>query len=198
MKKIILFALASLFVMTAAQAQSEETLFNKGRLRLTGAWFSATHQFAYHNEDFAQLRGGYGGFEFNNTVLVGWGRFNYRDIIELPDINAEYEMKFNGFNLGFTPNSGRVLHPRMNFLAGRGKVRLDDGLSDGVFVFQPSAGVEVNIFRFFRLGFEGGYRFVGDSDLPGVTGGDLQTPFMQIDLKFGWSWGGDNDRWDRW
>jgi opacity protein-like surface antigen len=189
MKKLILLALATLFVMTAAQAQEEETLLSNGQFRLTGFWFSATHQFAYHQEDFAMLRGGYGGFEFNRQLLVGWGRFNYRDIVQLPDLQTEYEMKFNGFNLGFTPQSYKAIHPRLNFLAGGGRIRLDDGNSDRVFVFQPSAGMELNVFRWFRLGLEGGYRFVSDNDFPGIDGSDFGAPFAQIDLKFGWSWG---------
>jgi len=189
MKKLIFLALASLFIMTTAQAQSEETLFGHDRLSLTGFWFSATHQFAYHEDDFAMLRGGYGGFEFNRTLLLGWGRFNYRDIVALPDAQAQYEMKFNGFNLGFTPQSHKAIHPRMNFLTGGGKIKLDDGNSDRVFILQPSAGVELNVFRWFRLGLEGGYRFVSDTDFSNLDGSDFGAPFAQIDLKFGWSWG---------
>ena len=189
MKKVLFIALATLFILTSADAQRDETLLDDGQFRLTGFWFSATHQFSYHEDDFALLRGGYGGFEFNKTLLIGWGRFNYRDRVNLPDIQAEYEMKFNGFNLGITPQSYRSVHPRINFLAGGGKVKLDDGNSDRVFVLQPSAGVELNIFRWFRLGFEGGYRFVSENDLPGIDGSDLAAPFAQIDLKFGWSWG---------
>ena len=83
-----------------------------------------------------------------------------------------------------------MIHPRFTFIAGRGRVWTSDKDNSGrMFVFQPSAGFEFNVFQWFRLGFEGGYRFVGNSDRFNVTSGDLSTPFAQIEMRFGLSWG---------
>jgi hypothetical protein len=71
---------------------------------------------------------------------------------------------------------------------GRGTARLGD-VNDRVYVVQPSAGIEINVFRWFRLGLEGGYRFVSDSNIPELSNQQLSGAFGQASLRFGFSWG---------
>ena len=54
---------------------------------------------------------------------------------------------------------------------------------------QPSAGVEINVFRWFRLGLEGGYRFVNDNDIAAIQDTQIEGAYGQASLKFGFSWG---------
>ena len=74
-------------------------------------------------------------------------------------------------------------------------------LSDGqVLIIQPSAGVEINLLRWFRLGLEGGYRSVQNYNIGGgLTEEKLSGAYGQASLKFGFSWGryhkrGNSDR----
>jgi hypothetical protein len=60
---------------------------------------------------------------------------------------------------------------------------------DRIFAVQPTAGIEINVFRWFHVGLEGGYRFISDSNVEGLTDSDLSGPFGQATLRFGWSWG---------
>ena len=87
------------------------------------------------------------------------------------------------------PNSYQLIHPMISFQTGSGKITLSDGQTDRAFVFQPSAGFELNIFKWFHLGIEGGYRFITNTSLNGVDNKDLSAPFAQLNLRFGVSRG---------
>lgn len=184
---LIVFLIATV----SLSAQREETLFNQTNLRLTGAWGSAAHNFSsFNGEDWTLIRGGYGGVEFGRDLFIGWGGYETRDDINFNDGDGDFNFRYHGPVIGIAPNSVKMIHPRFTFITGSGRVwTTDKGDSDRMFVFQPSAGFEFNVFQWFRLGFEGGYRFVGNSDKFDLTSGDLSAPFAQIEMRFGLSWG---------
>ncbi|MEZ4985337.1 MAG: hypothetical protein R2795_09925 [Saprospiraceae bacterium] len=177
------------------QAQKEETLFNQTNLRLSGAWGTATYNFsAFNGDEWTLIRGGYGGVEFGRTLFVGWGRYETRDPINFNDGIAGLQFRYGEPVVSISPQSTKLIHPRITFLTGSGKASLTEGDgSDRVFVFQPSAGIELNVFQWFRLGFEGGYRFVGESTPLGLDSGDMSAPFAQVEMRFGLSWGINNN-----
>jgi len=49
--------------------------------------------------------------------------------------------------------------------------------------------LEVNVLEWFRLGAEAGYRFITDVDVQNLDSSDFSTPFVQLQLRFGFSWG---------
>ena len=116
----------------------------------------------------------------------------------MPAFFASFRLKIHS-NLTRHLNVGRALaygfksykavHPKVGFSIGSGNVRLRNEGNDSVFVLQSSAGIELNIFRWFRLGLEGGYRLVNDVDFNAVSAGDLSAPYGELSFKFGWSWG---------
>lgn len=181
--------LAGLIFTTTANAQREETLFNNHNSWLSGVWGSATVNYSSYKEDWALIRGGYGGLEFGRLFLLGWGGYRSREFIQLENSNGGFEMKYNGLILGVTPMSNKVVHPTISLLTGRGKVDINNTGYDRIFVLQPSAGMEVNVFKWFHLGIEGGYRLVSGVNSSSVKNGDISSPFAQIDLKFGVTWG---------
>jgi hypothetical protein len=180
-----------LLAFTGLTAQSEETLFNKTNLNLSGAWGSAAYNFAsFNGDDWTLIRGGYGGIEFGRDLFIGWGGYETRDKFTVNDSDPNYNFSYHGPVIGIAPNSIKMIHPRFTFITGSGKVtNSENNQSDRMLVFQPSAGFEFNVFQWFRLGFEGGYRFVGSSDKFDMTSGDLSAPFAQIEMRFGLSWG---------
>lgn len=185
---LVIFAL---FLSTALMAQKEETLFNRTGLRLSGAWGSTAFNFSnFGDEDWSLIRGGYGGLEFSRDVLIGWGGYRTKERVQLPDGPESFRLRYNGPVVAIAPNSVKAIHPRFTFLTGGGRVWTNsENNADRVFVFQPSAGMEFNVFQWFRLGFDAGYRFVSDSDRFGLSNGDLSAPFAQVELRFGLSWG---------
>lgn len=182
MKQLILFSLLVLGI-TQLSAQREETLF--GGLDLTGAWGAFTYNYSNYDDDWALVRGGYGGLEFSRNIFLGYGGWRVRDDVSLNDRNLEF--RYGGLMLGISPGSYKSIHPRLNILFGPGKLEYR-GEDDRVLVLQPSAGLELNLFEWWRLGIEGGYRFVGDNEFEELQASDVSTPFIQIDLRFGFSW----------
>ncbi|HMR43520.1 MAG TPA: hypothetical protein PKC40_06790 [Saprospiraceae bacterium] len=190
MKKV--FLSAALFAAFALSlfSQSDETLFGRSGLRFTGAWGASTTNLTFFEDDFAIVNGGYGGLEFGKNVFIGWGGFRTANNFEIDRFdNDRFEMRYNGLMLGYAPGSFKVLHPKFMLLTGGGRLKVAGENSDEIFVLQPSAGVEINVFKWFRLGLEGGYRFVADADLLNIKDADISAPFGELTFKFGWSWG---------
>lgn len=190
MKRILLVLSAMLLVLSLS-AQKEETVFGKSGLRLTGAWGGSTTSFTAFDSDYAVLSGGFGGVEFNRFLFLGWGGYRLVDEVRFTDLNQQdFDLDYNGLILGFGSKSHKIVHPQVMLLTGAGKASLADQAGrDNVFVVQPSAGITVNVFRWFHLGLEGGYRFVNGTDLVGLSDNNLSAAFGQIRFMFGWSWG---------
>ena len=190
MKKILLL-FSAMLILLSVNAQQEETVFGKSGLRITGAWGGSTTNFTAFDDDYAVLSGGFGGVEFNRFLFLGWGGYRLVDEVRFANLSQQdFDLNYNGLMLGFSSKSHKVVHPQVMLLTGGGRARLaDQGGTDRVFVVQPSAGVTVNIFRWFHLSLEGGYRFVNGTDLVGLTDNNLSNAFGQIRFLFGWSWG---------
>ncbi len=184
MKKLytLLFCLA---IIAQVDAQREETVFNHhGEVRFTGIWFGNSNAVVDFDDGFSLNSGGFFAFELNNDFLIGWAGYKS----DLTKTGQNIEIKGNDLLLGYTFRSDRVIHPMVYMQAGGGKLVVEDIGTDRVFVAQPTFGVEANIARFFRLGIDGGYRFVSGNDLPDFNNDDLTGPVLNLRLKFGWSW----------
>ena len=173
------------FCFLDLSAQREETVFNhNGSLRFTGIWGGSTNALVDFNNDINLNSGGFFAFEINNDFLIGWSGYKS----DLTEDGQNIEIKGNDLFLGYTFNSGNVIHPLIYLQTGSGRLEVEDLGSDRVFVAQPTLGAEINIARFFRLGIDGGYRFLSGNDLPGFDSDDLNGPVLNLRLKFGWSW----------
>lgn len=190
MKKLFfptLVLLLCVFQLTQLKAQRESTLL--GDLDLTGAWGVVTYNYSGLGDDGAYVRGGYGGLEFGNQFFIGYGGWRTKDDVYLPDSDNNFKLRHGGFVTAYTLNSYKSIHPRFSFIIGPGRVEVD-GKRDRVFVAQPSAGVELNLFQVFRLGIEGGYRYVGNVAIDDIdiSSDDVSSFFLQIEARFGFSW----------
>lgn len=192
MKKQTKYSVVLFFVFLFSahflSAQRTETLLN-GKFGFTGLWIGPKYNFSYFNEDFSYVRGGLFGFEFGKTVLIGWSGTRFRDRVTVEDFEDTFKLDYSNFILYITPRSSKVIHPLLGIQLGGGDLEFDNLDTDRVFVVQPSVGLEVNVFQWFRAGVEGGYRHVTGIDTPGLETNDVSSPFAQINLKFGFSWG---------
>lgn len=177
-----------LLVALSINAQREETLF--GSLDMTGAWYTSTQNFSFFEDDSQYFSGGSVDLEFGKSLYIGWAWNRMRDdaLITGDDGTESFRLRHNGLNLAYAPNSNRLLHPRFGIYAGGGRLEIEGDSRDRVFGVTPSLGAELNIASWFRLGFEGGYRFITDVDARGLDSADFSTPFAQIQLRFGFSW----------
>ncbi|HMQ60734.1 MAG TPA: hypothetical protein PKE06_08700 [Flavilitoribacter sp.] len=188
-KSAVIAFIFCLFAGYAVQAQREETLINNGSARFSGIWGAFSNNYSSFDNNWIYNRGGYGGFEFGRTVFIGFGGYRYREDVNLESGATPFKMKYGAFIIGVSPNSRKAIHPRINILTGRGRISSAYEGSDRIFVVQPSAGLELNVFQWFRVGLEGGYRLVLDSDIPGLENAKVSAPFAQLDLRFGVAWG---------
>ena len=178
-----------LLISAPLAAQRPETVFGNG-LGMSGIWGAATHQYVFFEGFQGYQRGGNIGVEFGRTIFIGYAWSKLKEDIGFVGLPATFRLKQNNLLVTLIPQSYQVIHPTISFQTGGARLEFADGATDRLFVFQPSAGLEINIFRWFHLGVEGGYRFISDVDMAGLTNENLSTPFGQINLRFGAWWGG--------
>lgn len=190
MRKVsLLFALITLCMATTTFGQKEETILGSRGLRLSGAWGGTKSQITTFGETNSFLNGGYGGLEFGNALFVGYGGYTLTNDVKWDNVvDQDFNFEWNGPILGYGLNNWKRVHPTFTLQAGQGKIWFREDAKDKVFVMQPSAGVELNVFRWFHIGLDGGYRFVTDSSISGLTDSQLSGVFGQLSLKFGYSW----------
>lgn len=187
--KSVLFILFSFFCYSV-HAQREETLIGERGWGFSGIWGGYTHQLTNFDATQGWNRGGFFGFEFGKSLNIGWSHYSLRDDILLRKNESRvFDItRYNGAKIGYAFIPYRAIHPMVNFEIGRGRTVLN-GVRDEMLFIHPSAGLELNIFRWFRLGLEGGYRFVSNSDYPTLSNEQLSGVYGQVSLKFGFSWG---------
>jgi len=168
-------------------AQRQETVFGHNSLDMTGFWYSNTNNFSFFEEDSEYFSGGNIGFEFNKSLILGWAWQRLSGVGTLPGSGGEsFDMKHDGLMIGYVPASHKVIHPYISVMGGSG--RLDyKGDRERIFVVEPAVGLEINLFSWWHLGGEAGYRLVGDVDAVGVDGTDFSSPFLQLQFRFGFS-----------
>jgi hypothetical protein len=95
-------------------------------------------------------------------------------------------MGYGGLMLGYTLPAGPVLDFALDVVMGSGGVRSrnEDGSRkwDPIYVFEPSATVDIKLASLGRFGLGGAYRNVGNVDVPGLRAADLSgfTGFVRV------------------
>lgn len=174
----------------------ERTLL--GDLDLSGAWGGPTYNYSMTGDDWALVRGGFGGLEFGEEFFLGYGGWKGREaftVDEPTDASPNFQFQHSGFILAYTPLSDKVIHPRITTIIGPGKIDLDpqfvaagEDSRDRMLIGQAMVGFELNLFQWFRLGVDGGYRFASGVDTPTLTSQDISGTVLQIEARFGFSW----------
>ena len=172
-------------MVSVLTAQEEETLFGGSGLKLTGASIMPVFGMTYFGNEAAATRGIFWGLEFNRIILAGFGNERTFESVQLKDGDMDkYEFKHRGFFINFYPKKEKIIHPVFGFMLGSGDVKDGLGTKDPLFVVQPTAGFEVNVFEWWKIGVDGGYRFVSRTDLPGIDNEDLSAVFVNLKLRF--------------
>jgi len=144
--------------------------------------------------------GGSGGVILGNIYLGGYGMgLSTSTNINTNNQRSRLHFGHGGFLFGFDLMPKRLVHFTASTKLGWGSVRLAENSSsnapdswfgnrsESVFVFQPSAGIEVNMTKFFKIALTGQYRLVqGAKDLDGFDANKLNNASVGLSLKFGW------------
>ena len=129
----------------------------------------------------------FGGF---SDVLIDAQLGNFSENID------DFEPSFGaiGLMLGTLIKPEKLVHFDVRLKIGMGALRSNEPISISdfdcdyrpVFVAQPSAGIELNVSRFFKVNMHAGYRYVSDIDRAEFDKGSLNGMTGQIGLVFGW------------
>jgi hypothetical protein len=205
MRTKILFLLPALLLSASLTfAQREETVLGTRGFGLTGAWGGSQHQITQFGAQNAYINGGFFALEFGKALSIGLSNYDLNDNIlweGKPD--QQFDLRWRTLSLDYAIRAHKAIHPVVGLEGGWGRAELGGERSDRLFILQPTAGLEINVFRWFHLGIEGGYRFATNNSLSGLTDAALSGAYGQVALRFGWSWGrtrygksGNNNRRD--
>lgn len=190
MKRILFTSLCVFLFALSLTAQKEETVFGYSGLRLTGIWGGPSGGTSHYGESNVYHNGGFFGLEFNNSIFLGWGWYKIRDQVFFRGLPLQdFRLNYSGFMLGVSAFPNKVVHPKFAILVGPGTYEFQFEGRDRVFHLQPAAGLEVNIFRWWHLTLEGGYRMALNSNYLNLSDSDLSAWFVELKFRFGFSWG---------
>lgn len=191
MKHLLLF-ICLLLTVQFLSAQRDQTLFNRGG-RIGG--FGAPI-FDYYNigskGDIDIATGGGGALILGDFFVGGYGVGDISRIETLDDGRAEFDLAHGGIWLGFTPLQRSVVHPYASLRMGWGATDVTirssgefTRYSDSFLTFSPEAGVEVNVFRWFRIAGTVGYQWFGGIEENPDVDLDLNNLRVGLTLRFG-------------
>lgn len=138
------------------------------------------------NDQFAGFFGARGAWMIDHVFAIGAGGYVMGGGVDVDGSTGAQSLKmwYGGAEIEFISGWSEVYHFTFLTLIGGGSLDLE-GQSDGIWAAEPAMNLEINVNSFLRLDFGGGYRFVWDVDVPGLSNGDLSQFFGQIALKFG-------------
>ena len=182
---VVVFTVLSLLAQSAhAQRQPSAA----------GTQFSDYGLFAGLDLRFGDLAGDFGAFVGGHAAVLlksrvylgvsGAGLVTENTLFSpTPQVTPEpISMGYGGILLGYVVPTSKLLHLTVDVLLGAGAVDVSrdgdssdgDDEDDAVFLFEPTATVEVKLAPFARIGVGASYRFVGNLDLPGLRDDDLR------------------------
>lgn len=201
MKKIILTLIIIWCGHNLLEAQKTETLF--GQAQSVGAFGGPIVEYHYTDGDVDVMAGGGGALIINNFWIGGYGVGSApSSVFDIPDIRT-LELAHGGLWLGGTFKPYKLIHFYSSVKLGWGAVDIeftDDDFNylDDISVIQPEAGMEVNIFRWFRIAGTASYRFVdGLSSNTGLKSDEFDGLGFNLTFRFGF-FGNSNWNTTRW
>lgn len=196
MKSFWMLAFWSLSICSLS-AQSEQTLFNKTKVR--GGFGGPTFTYGQIKGNRGFGAGGGGGLIFNQTMIGGFGQGELFTI-ERENLNdGSLALGYGGLWLGYSIPTQKAVHGFASVKIGGGSVGVSenynwweeeptfDSYDGALLVLMPEAGIELNVFHWMRLAGTVGYRYVDGFD--GALGLDskaFNAPVFGLTMRFGW------------
>jgi hypothetical protein len=208
MKRLLFFGLAFMACSLVQAQQEDEAVFSE--INNIGGFGGPFIEVSTINGETVADVGGGGAVILNNFFLGGYGLGNKFAGVELQDEAGNtdrYEIQYGngGLWFGYVYPSYKLAHIYASLRLGWGSTTLqpvnDSRLpqyKENLFVTTPEVGVELNLTRFMRVAFSGGYRFVdGLDDLPApLNNDDFSGPIGMITFRFGGFGDWDEEDWN--
>ena len=170
------------------QEKPQEDTLIKGGID-SGGFGALVFRFGEVADQFATLRGVRGGWIINHQFVIGAGFYGVSNGICLDDDRdcrfRELEFGYGGFEFEYIGLWNRVAHYTLQLLIGGGGVSHLNSASEGVFVAEPVANLELNVTKWWRINVGAGYRIVAGLDAGSLESSDLSSVFGNVEFKFG-------------
>ncbi len=198
MKSVLIFVLLG-FNLCLLQAQSEQTIFKKSRVR--GGFGGPTFSYSKVKGHEGYGAGGGGGVVFDNLFLGAYGSGELFDIQRVNASDYTLALGHGGLWVGYAFPTRSAIHLYASAKIGGGGVAISEQskwwndpdrlefeeFDEAVFVALPEVGVELNLFHWMRVAGTIGYRYVdGFRGTPGLGQQDLSAPVYGLSVRFGW------------
>lgn len=196
-KNLFLLFCFALFQGSLLAQNETKTLFGDSGLVKTsnlGFFVAPSYVFTQMDGSNATLLNLRSGISFNDKFTFG-GYFNISHNESRPQSelipNAYLDYWTVGGFAEYTLLSKKVIHLTFPFYVGYGEVQMynENGVAglgkENVLQIEPSAFLEINLFKYTRINLGAGYRFVGDMDYLNLNQSDLAGLTAYFGLKFG-------------
>jgi len=172
-------------------AQRDQTIFNSPNR--VGGFGGPIFEYTGFgdNENFKTASGGGGALILGDFFLGGYGIGDINLLETIDNNEVLIDMGHGGLWLGITPLQHIAVHPygSVKFGWGAADIQIDANnfdYYDQFFVIHPEAGLEINIFRWFRIAGTVGYQFFNGLDNPSPLNDlDLNNLRAGLTLRFG-------------
>ncbi|MEM1326012.1 MAG: hypothetical protein AAGI23_08670 [Bacteroidota bacterium] len=186
-----LLGISLCFLSLSLFAQRDRTLFN-GNYR-TGFFGAPIFEFYDINSgtDFEVASGGGGALIIGDAFIGGYGIGDINLIQTIENDRADIDLAHGGIWVGYVPLQQSAIHPYLSARVGWGAADIvidDDNFTfgDRFFVVSPEAGVELNVFRWFRIAGTVGYQWFDGLPDTGKFGDlDINNLRAGLTLRFG-------------
>jgi len=198
--KINIYLLLFFTSFGASFTHAQEVLLDKAP-RVSG-FVSITPMVSSFDDQLAYSQSASVAAIFNQKFYIGffaeslWTRMD-RGLYQNNDC-CEPAFGSTGLMIGSIIKPKKLIHFDVRAKVGLGALRVTDNSSpstifgdfdsdyEPVFVAHPSAGVEINITKFFKLNTHVGYRYIGHIDDNNISRNSMNGITGQIGLVFGW------------
>jgi len=183
---IIIFAMLYAVISFGQNNNETQYLLSGKDIKISGFGGPSFTVSGIGNE-VALMTGGGGAVLFNQTFFAGLFGDGLSSIHQQPVImimnstgavNSYYNINTNfgygGIWLGYIHNPKKAVHFAVSAKLGAGLISLSESeyhidhhdylMTDPVFIINPHAELELNLYRWFKINLGVGYRFVGDVD----------------------------------
>ena len=192
--RILILMIAFLLCVFPVNSQPKvKTHLFKDKSTAPIPFINPTFQYSQIAKQFCTIPGIRAGVIFNNRFLIG-GVYNMTlgDIALPASIGAgKLQMKWGGVHLEYTLWPLQVVHLTIPLSAGIGQMKITESANETLtgspnfYIAEPGLMIEINVWKYAKLGFGGSYRYTANVSYNSLTTNDLNGFSVVASVKFG-------------
>jgi hypothetical protein len=199
MKRIAVYIITLFLGIQGLTAQQKTLLSGDGTT--LGGYASPVVKFTSIHDDLGVLVGLRGGLIINHSFAIGLGGYGLASNVNAmnpgPFGERHMEMGYGGLDIEYIINPMEIVHFSFHTLIGGGGVLFNerswaeeywhpyDRKTNGFFIVEPGANLDMNITTFLRASVGASYRFVSGLKSDVSTSNKLSGPSAMLSFRVG-------------